>query len=109
YETTIAIDDANGLLRPDMTADVTLILGRRPNVIMIPAEAVHQEVGRTLAYVLHRDKQGPQRAEMRTITIGFTDGVDTEVHTGLKEGEEVILAGLPRLGVQAVDAQTTDP
>jgi multidrug efflux pump subunit AcrA (membrane-fusion protein) len=106
YETTVAITDANGLLRPDMTADVTLILGRRPGVILVPAEAVHQDVGRALIYVLHRDKKDKERAEMREVKLGVSDGIHTEIRTGLKEGEEVILAGLPRLGVEAIDSQT---
>ena len=109
YETTVAIDDAKGLLRPDMTADVTLILGRRPNVLLVPSEAVHQAVGRALIYVLHRDKKGKERAEMRDVTLGTNDGIHTEIRTVLKEREEVILAGLPRLGVEAIDSQTAKP
>lgn len=109
YETTVAIDDPQGLLRPDMTADVSVILGRRPNVLRVPSEAVHRDVTRTLVYVLHRDKKEKERAEMREVKLGFSDGIYTEIHSGLKEKEEVILAGLPRLGVQAIDAQTENP
>jgi RND family efflux transporter MFP subunit len=109
YETTVAIEDPQGLLRPDMTADVSVILGRRPNVLRVPSEAVHRDVTRTLVYVLHRDKKDKERAEMREVKLGFSDGIYTEIHSGLKEKEEVILAGLPRLGVQAIDAQTENP
>jgi RND family efflux transporter MFP subunit len=109
YETTIAISDANGMLRPDMTADVSLILGRRPDVLLIPAEAVHREVDRALVYVLHREKQGKERVEKREVKIGPSDGTQTEIRSGLKDGEEVVLAGLPRLGVQATDAQSRNP
>lgn len=109
YETTVAITDAGGLLRPDMTADVTLILGRRADVLLVPAEAVHREINRALVYVLHRNKQGKERVETREVRLGSSDGTQTEIVSGLKEGEEVILAGLPRFGIQATDAQTTDP
>jgi len=109
YETTVAIEDPQGLLRPDMTADVSVILGRKPNVLRVPSEAVHQDVSRALVYVLHRDKKDKERAELREVKVGFSDGIYTEIKSGLKEKEEVILAGLPRLGVQAIDAQTRDP
>jgi HlyD family secretion protein len=109
YETTVAIDDANGLLRPDMTADVTLILGRQPDVLLVPSEAVHRETERSIVYVLRRKKQGKERVETRAVTVGVDDGTRAQIRTGLKEGEEVILAGLKRLGVEAVDAQTTNP
>jgi RND family efflux transporter MFP subunit len=105
YETTIALENQEGLLRPDMTADVTLLLGRRANVIKIPSEAVHREMKGALVYVLHRDKVGKQRVEKRSVSVGVDDGSQVEVVSGVKEGEEVVLAGLPRLGVEAVDAQ----
>jgi RND family efflux transporter MFP subunit len=109
YETTIALDAAGGLLRPDMTADVTLVLGRRPDVLLVPAEALHRAVDRTLVYVLHRNKKDKQRVEEREVKAGISDASSTEIRSGLKDGEEVVLAGLPRLGVQAIDAQTTKP
>lgn len=108
YETTIALENAAGLLRPDMTADVTLVLGTRPGVLLVPTEAVHREVRRTITYVLHREKQGKERVETREIRIGIDDGTHTEVTSGLREEEEVVLAGLPRLGVKAADAQDAD-
>jgi HlyD family secretion protein len=108
YETTIAIGDARGLLRPDMTADVTLILGRTPDVLMVPTEAVHREVVRSVVYVLHREKQGKERVEERTVRTGVQDSSHTQVLSGLKEDEEVVLAGLQRLGVKAIDAQDAE-
>lgn len=105
YETTVALENPGGVLRPDMTADVTLILGRRPNALLVPSESIHREMTRTVVYVLHREKKGKERVETRTVTTGVDDGTRAQVLTGLKEGEEVILAGLPRLGVQASDAQ----
>lgn len=108
YETTIALENREGLLRPDMTADVTLVLGRRPNVRLVPTEAVHREVDRSVVYVLHREKQGPERVETRAVTTGVQDGSHTQILTGLKDGEEVVLAGLQRLGVKAKDSQDAE-
>lgn len=105
YETLISVENPGGLLRPDMTADVTLILGRRPDVLLVPSEAIHRSIKQSYVYVLHREKKGKERVEKRTVTVGVDDGSQAEVKSGLTEGEEVILAGLPRLGVEAADAQ----
>lgn len=109
YETIIRLDNQEGLLRPDMTADVTLILGRRENVVMVPSEAVHRDVKNSLVYVLHRNKTGKERVEKRIVKVGVDDGTHVEIVSGLKPDEEVVLAGLPRLGVEAVDAQRQGP
>ncbi len=105
YETTIAVTNSSGLLRPDMTADVSLILGERPNVILVPSEAVHREVRRTVVYVLHKEKPEAERVEVRVVDPGFDDGANTEIKTGLAIGDAVVVAGLPRLGVHAPDSQ----
>lgn len=109
YETTIALDDPGGVLRPDMTADVTLILGRRKDVLLVPSESLHRELTRTVVYVLHRNKKGKERVETRAVQTGVDDGSQAEIREGLKEGDEVILAGLPRLGVQPKDSQQRRP
>ncbi len=108
YETTVRVKNTGGLLRPDMTADVMLILGRTRDVIRLPTEAVHREVKRAIVYVLHREKAGKERVETRTVTVGVSAGAYTQIRSGLKPGEEVILAGLQRLGIRAVDAQSRD-
>lgn len=108
YETTVAVRDAGGLLRPDMTADVTLVLGRVPDVLRLPTESVHRAVSRSVVYVLHRDRRGKKRVEEREVRTGSRDASHVQVLSGLREGEEVVLAGLQRLDVKAVDAQDAE-
>lgn len=104
YETTIAINNAEGLLRPDMTADVSLILGEHKNVLLVPSESVHRETRRSIVYVLHANLTNAERVEVREVAVGFDDGARTEIKKGLKGGETVVVAGLPRLGVRASDS-----
>ncbi len=109
YETTVAVSNPGGALRPDMTADVSLILGEHPNVLLVPSEAVHRETTRSLVYVLHPDKQGADQVEVRKVEVGFDDGGRTSIRAGLRKGESVVVAGLPLLGVHAPDAQGGTP
>lgn len=105
YETTVAVQNADGLLRPDMTTTVSLILGEYKDVLLVPSEAVHQETNRSFVYLFHPEKQGPERAELRVVQTGFDDGAHTEIKKGLKEGEPVVIAGLSKLGVKPSDSQ----
>ncbi len=105
YETTIAVSNEEGLLRPDMTADVSVILGEKSNVLLVPSESVHREVTRNVVYLLHANKPESERVEVRPVKTGFDDGTKVEVTDGLVEGDTVVVAGLPKLGVKAPDSQ----
>ena len=87
YDTVIDITSPfEGLLKPDMTASVTILLEARPGVLAVPAEAVKREKGKTLVYVLANS-----RAEPREVKTGWKDGPWIEVAGGLQEGETVLL------------------
>lgn len=76
----------HGLLRPEMTASVTIFLERREGVLAVPAKAVQRERGKNVVYVL-----ADGRAEPREIKVGWRDGQWIEVASGLEEGEIVLL------------------
>jgi len=89
YDTVIDITSSfEGLLKPDMTASVTILLEARPGVLALPAEAVKREKGKTLVYVLVNG-----RSEPREVKTGWKDGSWMEIAGGLQEGETVLLAG----------------
>ena len=87
YDVVVDIETPyHGLLRPEMTASVTIFLEKREGVLAVPAKAVQREGGRTVVYV---DADG--RAEPREIKAGWRDGQWIEVASGLQEGETVFL------------------
>lgn len=87
YDTVIDITSPyDGLLKPDMTASVTIMLEARPGVLAVPAEAVKREKGKTLVYVLNN-----AQAEPRQVKTGWKDGLWIEVAGGLQEGETILL------------------
>lgn len=89
YDTVIDITSPfEGLLKPDMTASVTILLEARPGVLAVPVEAVKREKGKTLVYVLVNNQ-----AEPREVKTGWKDGPWIEVAGGLQEGETVLLTG----------------
>lgn len=87
YDVVVEITSAyDGLLRPDMTANVTIALEARGNVLAVPASAVKRERGKNIVYVT---REG--RAEPREVKIGWRDGQWVEVAAGLEEGQTVLL------------------
>ena len=75
-----------GLLRPEMTASVTIYLENREAVLAVPAKAVQRERGRTVVYVATDG-----HVEPREIKAGWRDGQWIEVAANLQEGETVLL------------------
>jgi multidrug efflux pump subunit AcrA (membrane-fusion protein) len=87
YDVVVDIETPyHGLLRPEMTASVSIFLERREDVLAVPAKAVQRERGRNVVYVTADD-----RTESREIKVGWRDGQWIEVASGLDEGEIVLL------------------
>ena len=96
YMVTVSLDKYPvGLLKPQMTANITLTVSEKDNVVLVPSESVKQKKGVNQVVVL----TGGNKGEVRTVTIGATDGTNTEIQDGLKEGEQVVLAGFDKLGL----------
>jgi len=72
-------------LRPEMTANVSIFLEPREDVLVVPAGSVAKSGGSNFVYVLKDGK--PVRREVR---IGWKQGRFLEITEGLDEGDEVL-------------------
>jgi RND family efflux transporter MFP subunit len=86
YETTITLENPVAGLRDGMTATAKVIIERRDDVLLIPNRANWGTRENPMVKV-YIDGQ----VEEREITLGLTDGINTEVLSGLEEGEKVVL------------------
>jgi len=94
YDVVIDITTSyEGLLRPEMTASVTILLEARADVLAVPAEAIKRARGKTLVYVLING-----RAEPREVKTGWKDGLWIEVAGGLEEGQTILLGEPQEIG-----------
>jgi RND family efflux transporter MFP subunit len=85
YEVMLEIDRKNiFLLRPEMTANIVVTTGVRKNALTIPRGAVKRLGKKSFAVV----KSNGGAAE-KVIGLGWRDGDDQEVVSGLSENEEV--------------------
>lgn len=100
YNGQFDVDNTDGRLRSYMTAQVRIVLGRAHNVLTIPSAALGARAGDGSYTVQVRGADG--LAVARRITIGLDDQIQVEVRSGLKAGEQVVLA-------QASDEAATAP
>jgi multidrug efflux pump subunit AcrA (membrane-fusion protein) len=89
YDVVIIIDNHEGLLRPDMTANTTITVAKRDKVLAIPNQAVRREEGDRVVFVQEGD-----RLARRAVKTGWKDKSYTEVLSGLREGDRVVAGEL---------------
>ncbi|RLD94565.1 MAG: efflux RND transporter periplasmic adaptor subunit [Aquificota bacterium] len=86
YDVAVEIlDPYVGYLRPEMTANLTIIAGVRKNVLAVPDKSLRMDLqGRSYVMV----KRG-EKWEKRYVTTGWSSDGYTQILQGVKEGEEV--------------------
>ena len=82
--------DNNSKFASGSFAEVYLISSSQSNGLSVPASAITEELGTNYVYV----KTGPESYEKRLVKLGESDGKNTEIVNGLKEGENVVTEGV---------------
>lgn len=80
-----SLDHPSVVLRPEMTANVSVMLESRKDVLMVPATSVMKSGGSNFVYVIEKGK--PARREVQ---IGLRQEGFIEIVEGLREGDEVL-------------------
>ncbi|HJT24767.1 MAG TPA: HlyD family efflux transporter periplasmic adaptor subunit [bacterium] len=76
-------------MRSGMTANVLFYVSEKKNVLTIPSEAVSQ-IGKE-AFVLVPGAKSGDKPALRPIKTAETDGRETEVVSGLNEGDKILV------------------
>lgn len=108
YVVIVKVANNDGLLMPGMTANVSLIVEERNDVLIVPNSAFRfkpidldaapanqgfpgqgkQNIAKATAPVVYKlEKKKPLKIEVKK---GISDGQNTEILSGLKEGDKVI-------------------
>jgi len=83
------VDNKEGLLKPEMFANVTIYSGGDHKAVGVPKEALIYEGEQVHIWVAHDDKS----IELRRIKTGLTNGNLVEVDGNLKPGEQIVTRG----------------
>jgi HlyD family secretion protein len=87
YPVTVDIDNPEGLLKPTMTARVSVHVGESKNVLIIPLSAIKQAKGQQYVQVM---KDG--KTQNVNVQLGLASDDRVEVAGGLKDGDQIVLS-----------------
>jgi multidrug efflux system membrane fusion protein len=103
-------DNRDGSLFPNQFVNARLLVEEKQGVTLIPTATVQRNSQVTYVYLVvpgKPDKNKPGRSDkqdkpdstvtVRTITIGTTEGEDSEVTSGLVPGDQVVMTGVDKL------------
>jgi len=86
-------DNRDGALFPNQFINAKLLVVEKSGATLIPTAAVQRNSQRTYVFLVKSDST----VTVQTITVGTTEGDDTEVTSGLKPGDFVVMTGVDRL------------
>lgn len=86
YKTTITLENPDRELRDGMSATAEIIIDRTDNVLLIPNRAIRGSWENPWVEVVTDSE-----IEHREVSLGMSDGINTEVLSGLEEGEKIVL------------------
>lgn len=89
YQVSIALDNKEGILNDGMFADITLTLNDSVDALVIPSESILEDEDGT-KYVYIADGNSAVRVD---VTVGIITELNTEIISGLKKGDKVIVSG----------------
>jgi len=85
YKTTVTLQNPDEELRDGMSATAEIVIERHENVLLIPNRTIQGTWDNLWVEVVVGEQ-----TEEKQVTLGLSDGVYTEVLSGLEEGEEVV-------------------
>ncbi len=85
YNVTIDFDSLDPRIKPEMSISASIITDVKQNVLTVPSSAVKSQNGGTYVQVLNGTAP-----EQKNVTVGASNSTDTEIVSGLSEGDKVV-------------------
>jgi len=90
FEVRVSINNPGGELKAQMTANAEILLEEHKGVLTVPENAVIYD-GQKNATVEVPDKKEKEGKRKVPVKVGISNGTLTELLSGLKEGDQVVL------------------
>ncbi len=103
YRTEIQVTNPIAEMRPGMSCSLEIVSDRIADCLSVPLQAVVLDKGKPTAFVTTLTGW-----EQRNVEIGHSNDTKVEIVSGLKEGEEVLLAPPPGFTPQGAQTPGTD-
>ena len=90
FEVRVSIDNSRGELKANMTANAEILLDEHKGVLIVPENSVSYDNQKNASVQIPdpKQKEGTRKISVKT---GLSNGSVTEILSGLKEGDKVIL------------------
>ena len=89
YDVRITIENSDASLKDGMFADITLTLSDSADALVVPSESIlEDETGKKYVYIANGDT-----AKKVKVSPGITTDEFTEIVSGVKEGDKIIVSG----------------
>jgi HlyD family secretion protein len=90
FEVRVSINNPGGELKAQMTANAEILLDEHKNVLTVPENAVvyDNQKNTTVEIPDKKEKDGKRKIPVK---VGLSNGSVTEIVSGLKEGDQVVL------------------
>ena len=90
FEVRVSINNPGGELKAAMTANAEIILEEHKNVLQIPEGSILYDKDKKSSVEIP-DEKGKEGKRKVAVNIGISNGAKTELLSGLKEGDQVVL------------------
>jgi HlyD family secretion protein len=90
FEVKVSIQNPTGELKANMTANAEIILEEKHDVLQVPEAAVIYDKDRH-TFIESPDPGAKTGKQKVAVKLGISNGVKTELISGLKEGQQVVL------------------
>jgi HlyD family secretion protein len=90
FEVRVSILNPGGELKANMSANAEIILEEKKAVLLIPESAVIYDKDRNASIEIP-DPKGQKGRAKKQVKLGISNGVKTELVSGLNEGQKIVL------------------
>lgn len=90
FEVRVSIQNPNGELKANMSANAQILLDQKHSVLLAPEAAIIYEKDQK-TFVETPDAKAAEGWRKIPVKLGISNGIKTEVASGLREGQQVIL------------------
>ncbi len=86
-------DNSNNALFPNQFINARVLVQEKRGVTLVPSAVVQRNPQMTYLYLVKRDST----VTVRSVTVGTTEGDETEVTSGLSPGDVAVMTGVDKL------------
>ena len=90
FEVRVSIDNPGGELKANMTANAEILLDEHKGVLSVPENAVIYDNQKNASVEIPDKKQKEGKRKI-PVKVGISNGSVTEILSGIKEGDQVVL------------------